>query len=398
MPGSHAATLPFSSPQFWTGSNLTWSLLARVDGRAYNLFGVPAPGQGTRPASVVSAQYTSTHTIFTVAAGSASFRLDFFSPVSPANYIRQSLPFSYLTIYASGTNGSTHVQLYSDIDDTWTGQSASTTWNYTTSGVTSLYQLSANGTATYSENNDQALWGEAVYASRPSNSSRISTQSGHSDTVRTQFASNGTLTGEQPAWTTGGVVGIAHDLGSVSTETSITFAIGYVREKAVNYLSSDRTGYYRATYKDTVSAVSHFLDDYADAQTESQSMDTSLASKASSSAGTNYSDIVTLSARQVYGALDLTIPNDSLDTNDTMVFIKEISSDGNVNTVDVIYPAYPAFYVMDPEYIKLLLEPVVQYLASGRWKQVRVRMSIMHTLADSEYSALCHSRHRQPLS
>jgi hypothetical protein len=81
---------------------------------------------------------------------------------------------------------------------------------------------------------------------------------GHSDTVRTQFASNGTLTGEQPAWTTGGVVGIAHDLGSVSTETSITFAIGYVREKAVNYLSSDRTGYYRATYKDTVSAVSHF--------------------------------------------------------------------------------------------------------------------------------------------
>lgn len=372
MPGRLVDTLPSSSPQFWTGGNLTWSVFARVDGKTYNLFGVPVPGNGTQPASVVSAEYTSTHTLFTVTAGSASFKLDFFSPVSPANYVRQSLPFSYLTVSASGTNVSANVQLYSDIDDTWTGQSASTTWNYTTSGATSLYQLSANGAATYSENNDQALWGQAVYASRPSNCSKLSTQSGPADTVRSQFAMNGTLTGQQPPWTVGGVVALAHDLGTVSTQTSsVTFAVGYVRDAAVNYLGNARASYYRATYGDTPAAVTHFLDDFSDAQTESQGLDTSLAGKASASAGTNYSDIVTLSTRQAYGAIDLTIPNDSLDTNDTMAFIKEISSDGNVNTVDVIFPAYPIFFVMDPEYIRLLLEPVVQYLATGRWKQVR---------------------------
>lgn len=372
MPGRLVDTLPSSSPQFWTGANLTWSVFARVDGKTYNLFGVPVPGNGTQPASVVSAEYTSTHTLFTVTAGSASFKLDFFSPVSPANYVRQSLPFSYLTVSASGTNVSASVQLYSDIDDTWTGQSASTTWNYTTSGATSLYQLSVNGAATYTENNDQALWGQAVYASRPSNSSKLSTQSGPSNTVRSQFAINGTLTGQQPPWTAGGVVALAHDLGTVSTETCVTFAVGYVREEAVNYLGNARTAYYRATYSDIPAAVTHFLDDFSDAQTESQSLDTSLAGKASASAGKNYSDIVTLSTRQAYGALDLTIPNDSLNTNDTMAFVKEISSDGNVNTVDVIFPAYPIFFVMDPEYIRLLLEPVVQYLATGRWKQVRV--------------------------
>ena len=37
--------------------------------------------------------------------------------------------------------------------------------------------------------------------------------------------------------------------------------------------------------------------------------------------------------------------------------------------VDVIYPAFPLFYVTNPEYIRLLLEPIMQYLASGRWKQ-----------------------------
>lgn len=34
---------------------------------------------------------------------------------------------------------------------------------------------------------------------------------------------------------------------------------------------------------------------------------------------------------------------------------------------DVIYPAFPQFYVLAPEYIRLLLEPIVQYLGSGRW-------------------------------
>lgn len=373
MPGNQAAGLPYTSPQFWTGANLTWSVIARVDGVAYSLFGVPAPVNATQLGSVVSAEYTSTHTIFTVTAGSASFRLDFFSPVSPANYVRQSLPFSYLTVFSSCNNGSAIVQLYSDIDDTWTGQSASTTYNFTTSGSTSLYQLSASGAATYSEANDRALWGQAVYASRPLNSSKLSTQSGPADTVRSQFSGNGTLTGDLPPWSAGGVVGIAHDLGELCIdEKGVTFAVGYVREQAINYLGNARTGYYRATYHDTASAVSHFLDDYADAQSESQGFDTSLADKATASSGTNYSDIVTLSTRQAYGALDVTIPNDSLDTKNVMAFLKEISSDGNVNTIDVIYPAFPIFYVTNPEYIRLLLEPVVQYLATGRWKQVRV--------------------------
>ena len=38
-----------------------------------------------------------------------------------------------------------------------------------------------------------------------------------------------------------------------------------------------------------------------------------------------------------------------------------------MNTVDVLMPMRPIFYVMAPEYIRLTLEPVMQYLASGAW-------------------------------
>lgn len=51
-----------------------------------------------------------------------------------------------------------------------------------------------------------------------------------------------------------------------------------------------------------------------------------------------------------------------------LAFIKELSSNGNI-TIDVIMPAFPIYYVMDPDYIqKLLLEPVMKYSAVGRWR------------------------------
>lgn len=94
MPGNQVENLPSSAPQFWAGQNLTWSIIGRVDGKAYSLMGVAGSGNATVPAQVQKAEYTATHSIFTLSAGIVTFTLDFLSPVSPSNYLRQSLPFS----------------------------------------------------------------------------------------------------------------------------------------------------------------------------------------------------------------------------------------------------------------------------------------------------------------
>ena len=377
-----AVDLPSAVPQFWTGQNLTLGILARVDGTAYSLMGIPSPPSGVHAASLTSAEYTSTHTYFNLTAGASSFTLDFFSPVSVSNYVRQSFPFSYLRISVSSVTSS-NIQIYGDLDETWTGQSGSTVSSYNTSRSTVLLQLSVADAYLYSENNDQALWGDVVFASRDSVSSTVSVQVGDPTDVRSQFVTNGSLTGSVPDYGLGDVTAIAQDLGDVLTD-SVTFAIGYVRDAAINYLGQPRTGFYRATYSDTFTAVSAFLDDYEAAQSESLTVDSNLQRSSMASAGTNYSDIITLSVRQTYGGLDLTIPNDTLDTNDVLIFVKEISSDGNVNTVDVIFPAFPIWYVMNPEYIRLSLEPVVRYLATGRWKEAR------YSWPETECSANLH--------
>lgn len=95
MPSDQVQTLPYAEPQFWAGQNLTWSVMARVDGRAYSLMGAKKPEEnGIAPAVVRTAEYTATHSVFMLEAGGVGFTLDFFSPVSPWDYLRQSLPFS----------------------------------------------------------------------------------------------------------------------------------------------------------------------------------------------------------------------------------------------------------------------------------------------------------------
>lgn len=272
----------------------------------------------------------------------------------------------YLTVSVSGSDLSS-VQVYSDIDGTWTGQSSDTSRGFNTTGTTAVYSLSVNNAATYSEADDMALWGEVVFASRPSAASTLYSWSGDGQTARSQFAEQGKLPGNQSSWTPGGVVAFAHDLGNVSSSQSVTFAVGYVREQAINYLGEPYTHYYRAKYPSTLDAVLHFLDDYEGTLSESQQLDSKTSSAAKEVAGQNYSDIVALSTRQAYGAIDVTIPNESLNTSDVLAFIKELSSDGNVNTVDIITPAFPIYYVIEPDYIKLLLEPVMRYLKAGRW-------------------------------
>ncbi|TGO14176.1 hypothetical protein BTUL_0057g00430 [Botrytis tulipae] len=366
IPSSLANNVSSGNAQFWTGQNLIWSVIARVDNVTWNLFGVASPGSGTRYGTTISAKYTSTHSIFNVTAGSVIFSLDFFSPVSTGNYLRQSLPFSYLTVSA-GTTAATDIQIYSDISGTWTGQTVSSSWTLTKQNTTSAFSIRANSRATYTEASDQALWGEAIYSSQPSSTSTLTTESGDRTAVRKVFSDTGALSGALGAWSTDGVTGISHDLGSVTGTSSVTYAVGYIREAAVNYLGTPYTGYYRATYPETIDALEHFFEDYDDALVESHTIDSELSAAATQAAGTNYSDITTLSLRQVYGGIDLVIPNATLDTSDVLAFVKEISSDGNVNTVDVIMPLFPVLYVTNPEYLRLLLEPILQYLASGRW-------------------------------
>ncbi|KGO48959.1 protein of unknown function DUF1793 [Penicillium expansum] len=367
MPSDRVQQLPSAEPQFWAGQELGWSVIVRVNGQAYSLMGVPDPEESDiRPATVRRAEFTATHSIFDLTAGTVAVTLDFFSPVSPSNYARQSLPFSYLTVHVCEARGQS-IQVYSDIDARWTGRESRSQRDFEEQDGLIIYSLTVKDAPLYAEADDMALWGSAIFASRPSSFAQLSSLSGSPNDVRGLFAKDGELSGEDDAWSEGSVVALAHNLGKVTGGLSVNFVVGYEREAAINYLGEEYTGFYRTEYPTTPSALSFFLDDYSSAVLESLELDRELSALSTAAGGPKYADILALSTRQAYGGIDLVIPNDSLDTGEVLAFIKELSSDGNINTIDVITPAFPIYYVMDPDYIRLLLEPVMKYLAAGRW-------------------------------
>ncbi|KAJ5223877.1 hypothetical protein N7468_008419 [Penicillium chermesinum] len=346
MPSNRVQQLPYADSQFWAGQELGWAVIVRVEGQAYSLMGVSdLNSSDILPAEVRRAEFTATHSLFDLKAGGIAIRLDFFSPVSPSNYLRQSLPFSYLTVTVTECWGE-EVQIYSDIDGRWTGRGNEIMHEFEEYDGLVFHELSVQDAVTYAEEDDMALWGKAILASRPNDFSTVSASAGHQKTVRNRFAEVGALSGPV---------------------ASVTFAVGYERKEAINYLGDAYTGYYRARYPTTHEALSFFLDDYGEALSESVDFDNEMTSFSTAAAGQKYADILALSTRQAYGGIDLTIPGDSLDTDNVLAFIKELSSDGNANTIDVIMPAFPVYWVLDPNWIRLLLEPLMQYLAADRW-------------------------------
>ena len=69
--------------------------------------------------------------------------------------------------------------------------------------------------------------------------------------------------------------------------------------------------------------------------------------------------------RQAYAGTELVSRN-----GEPWAFLKEISSDGNMQTIDVTYPATPVFLYADPDYLGLLLAPILDYVENHGYPKV----------------------------
>jgi hypothetical protein len=87
--------------------------MIRVDGNSYTWMGQPGP----RNVDQVAYEYTSTKSIFTMHVDNkVQMKITFLSPVTPNDFKRQSLVFSYLNVEVSSLDDQQHnVQVYADI-------------------------------------------------------------------------------------------------------------------------------------------------------------------------------------------------------------------------------------------------------------------------------------------
>ncbi|KAL2022016.1 hypothetical protein VTK56DRAFT_6256 [Thermocarpiscus australiensis] len=370
--GGSGCILPGSWPRFWTGSILGWQGFVAVDGTAYNWMG-GAPG----PAAVnqVSLEYTSTKSIFTFDVGGiVTLTVTFLSPVYPDDMARQSLQFSYVSVKAKSSDGQAHsVQVYMDVSAEWASGDLSQViqWDTGASGDIAYHKFFRANQQQFAESSEIASWGDWYLATR--SGSGMTWQIGQDTAVRSQFIDNRVLantkeTNFRPVNQNWPVFAFSHDLGDVKgDEVERVFTLGLIQDQVINFAGHSGSleavpGLWSSYYGDDISAVVAFYNDYQHAGDVSSSLDQQIQRDSEAAAGKDYAIVTTLAVRQTFGALQY-----AGTPSKPYIFLKEISSDSDIQTVDVIFPAYPIFMYLNATLGRYLLDPLFENQESGAY-------------------------------
>lgn len=372
-------------------------------------------------------------------AGVIEMNITFLSSITPTDLRRQSLIFSYVDVSVTSTDGAAHdVQLYTDITAEWISgdRTAVAEWEYgVTSGdsstmtersffdslarsvdrrqtinATSSTKATATGGIAYhkvyrqtqllwSETDDQTDYGSWYWAT--DNVAGLTFQSGADTDVRSAFTTSGVLANtndtnfraindDYPTFA------FAVDLGSVDATTiSTLFSLGLTQEQAIQFdgASGDVSvpSLWTSYFSTELDALAFFHTDYATASGLATTFDNQVSNDGMAAGGADFVTIASLTVRQAFGGTQLCGTTDA-----PYLFLKEISSDGNVQTVDVCFPFHPILIYTNPTLLKYLLDPLFINQEAGQYPN----MYSMHDLGSSYPNATGHvdgNDEKQPL-
>ncbi|KAI1505194.1 hypothetical protein F5X99DRAFT_431333 [Biscogniauxia marginata] len=447
------STLNSQTPVFWTGDHVGWEGIVVVDGNAYEYMGDAIHDlselsyfNSSVPQDV---KFDSQFSNFTFTAGPVRVTASFFSPVTPKDVCRSSIPLSYLTTSVQSNNGQPHhIHFYSDINSGWLGinNDAQIYWdlykgvipvNSTGNSTNPNEEIftwiqERKGSYTFGEASDFPQWGNLSYTTSPLGAANFSYQSGYASTVRLGFLNNLILNNNViPGFYGSGnrqpVFAFAHDFGIVS-QASARYTVGSIQNPIVRYIHTDGVSnlkpWWQKCYGDLHTMIKFHWDDFYSVHDLAYAFESQLRSDVNAfyeinepptysnctveepmilTNGTDqygqqyefdpnsaygfveptngtgiaipfvseveeYYAIVALSARQVMASYVYAVPptrepatGTPSDTDDPLMFQKEISSNGNINTVDVLYPATPFFLYANPDLLKYNLQPLYEF-------------------------------------
>ncbi|KAB2108889.1 putative glutaminase [Alternaria gaisen] len=387
-------------PMFWTGSEVGFSVLASVPDskEVYPLLGRPHDSLEHKDKDYTVAYPTyngatydasTTNLTYSIRAPDAirstkdlEITLSFLSPITPTSTLRQTIPAAYLSIHVQG---SFDVNIYVDVNGQWVSgkRESLIEWGlfqHVAPGLNDrlkTWQVKRQVEQLFTETNDQPEWGQ-LHFTGPVDARH---ESGTSALLRQRFARTGTLQNEvdgnfrgvmdeEPVFAFSKAFKLANSStaasSSGSNSDSILFTIAHIQDPVTQYASARGLTFMRPLWKSWFpqddKLIQFHYGDFAMASSLASNYSEQLRIDAYQSGSTNYVDIVALSARQVMGATSFSGTKEN-----PLLFLKEISSNGNSQTVDVIFPAFPFFLYTQPRWLAYLLEPLLEHQLSGQY-------------------------------
>jgi hypothetical protein len=150
------------------------------------------------------------------------------------------------------------------------------------------------------------------------------------------------------------------NLGQVSSQTISSYVVFlYDDVYSMLYFEDWQTPCWRAELNNDVTLlINEAISYYESNMAEITDFNQLLISMLTKAGGEQYATLGSLVTRQITGALSRTW---SSQQNRPQLFMKEISSAGDISTVDVIFPSSPFFLWLHPELLRDVLIPVLAY-------------------------------------
>ncbi len=368
---SEANKLANHNTHYWDGKDQKLVSIIRVDGHPYRIMGndpagIPAMHQK-------SVQVLPTRTIYQFKNSKILLTLTFMTPRLPAHLKYMTQPVTYITWQVRSADGSPHkVQLYYS---TSTRVAVNTSkqkvkwWRKTMGPLTALQ--AGHPTQNYFDIAGDPVGLDWGYVYTAANTKQAAGVVALNRTCVHAFTSTGKVpnnnaTGMPRSIANGNPVeAFSFNLGSVgSTPVSRHVMVAYDEVYAINFFGEYTRPYWRKGGVTPAKMLEKAATRYKKLTKDCIAFDTKVMADARRVGGRRYAVIAALAYRQALAAMGI-----SADRNGApMVFTKEETSNGDIATVDVFFPASPIWLLFDPQMEAASMEPVLDSAETKRWK------------------------------
>ena len=355
----------------WTGRPHSLTSMIRVDGQAFRLM-------GAKPASVPALPQTAlrvlpTRTIYDFENLTVHVTLTFMTPKLPSDLDVYGRPVTYLTWDVRALDGRKHsTSVYFDNSAELAVNTAdeAVVWRRQAMGPLTALRIGTQAQPVLGSRGDDIRinYGYA-YAAAPSAGTQAA--QGAADIVQGSFVTGGKLPGRddtrQPRAVKDAmpVSALALDFGKVGTEPVSHYAmLAYDEIYEVRFFRHNLRPYWRRNGADPSDLLQTAARDFPALSARCAAFDDSLMADLTRQGGARYAQIAALAYREAIAGTGLAADADGK----PLLFTKENTSNGDIATVDVIFPADPIFVLFSPALAKASLVPVLLYADSPHWK------------------------------
>lgn len=365
--------------EHWTGAPQSLVSIVRIDGKPYRIMGGPYRTGGNRQGGIPALEQQSvrvfpTRTIYDFTGAGIKLQLTFLTPALAYNLNLLARPVTYISWSAQSGDGNTHeVEVYFSASGQLAVNTPTQEVNASRlkfSGHAALRIGTTEQPVLQKKGDDLRIdWGY-LYATADQESGTdeaISDErNAQSEFLTTgQIPDNDSFDLPRQAGERGGPALIFRlSLGRVATQPVQRYLIlAYDEIYSIRFMDRLLRPYWRRNGITMPDLLATSLHDYPSISAECSKFDDDLMADLRTLGGEKYALLGALAYRQSLGAQTLAVDYDGT----PLFFPKENSSNGDISTVDVIFPDSPLLLLLNPALAEASLDPIFEYVASGQW-------------------------------